>query len=109
MESEETLEAILERRARLRAEYGGVYDEVAALLFDADPIGINFGCNTDEYEPEVDLILPRLRESRDVADVVRLVHEIFLRMFDPECAGPASRYEVVAARVFEAWQCRRRA
>lgn len=52
-----TREQILENRRRLRAEYGELFDSMAALLFRHDPIGINFdGENTDEYEPEVETI-----------------------------------------------------
>jgi hypothetical protein len=36
------------------------------LLFEADPMGINFGDNADEYDPETSSILPRInrREIR---------------------------------------------
>lgn len=56
-----TREQILEARRRLRVEYGNLFDSVAALLFRHDPVGINFDENTDEYQPEAETILPRLR------------------------------------------------
>jgi hypothetical protein len=36
-------------RKLLKQRYGAVFDTVAALLFEADPMGINFDENTDEY------------------------------------------------------------
>ena len=81
-----------ERRA-LRREYGELYDHVSQLLFNWDPIGINFEVNTDEYEPEVSTILPRLRSCTSAEDVQRVVHEEFCRWFDADMAGPLEKYE----------------
>ena len=92
------------RRQQLRASYEGLYDELAAILFRHDPIGINFGDNTDEYEPEVARILPRLREIGSVGELRRIVHEVFVEMFDPDIAGPESRYESIAQDVWQTWQ-----
>ena len=58
-----TREEILRERRQLKAEYGDVFDSVAALLFRHDPIGIAFeNENTNEYEPEAGTILPRVLE-----------------------------------------------
>ncbi|MDH3592492.1 MAG: hypothetical protein OER88_11465, partial [Planctomycetota bacterium] len=54
-------EQIEAERRQLRAEFGSLFDEVSGILFELDPIGINFKTNTDEYEPEVGTILPRLQ------------------------------------------------
>jgi hypothetical protein len=54
----QTREETLEERRRLRGEYVGLVDQVQALLFRHDPMGINFDFNTDEYDPEVGTILP---------------------------------------------------
>ena len=48
-----TREEIIAERKRLKAEYRELFDEVSKLLFQHDPIGINFEDNTDEYEPEI--------------------------------------------------------
>ena len=47
---------------------GKLSDRVSAILFEEDPIGINFADNTDKYQPEVDTILPRLKTCHTVAD-----------------------------------------
>ena len=53
------------RHMRMKRAYGPLFDEVSAILFEADPVrinfGNNFGNNTDEYDPETGTILPRLR------------------------------------------------
>ena len=72
-------EEIKRHRAALRSEFSSLYDAVLAILFDADPVGINFEFNTDEYEPEVGTILPRLSKCHSVDDLQRVIHEEFLR------------------------------
>ena len=52
-------EEVRRRRDELRHQYGVAYQLVSEILLTGDPIGINFEDNTDEYEPEVGMILPR--------------------------------------------------
>jgi hypothetical protein len=99
-----TREEILAERKRLRAQYRALYDDVASLLFRCDPIGINFESNTDEYEPEVGTILPRLRSCRSADDVRRVVHEEFVRWFDPLIAGSEEQYSQIAMEIWARWQ-----
>ena len=97
-----TREQIADERRRLKAEYGALFDAMAALLFRYDPIGINFGTNTDEYEPEVRTILPRLKDCRTEADVTCVVYEEFVQWFGD--AGPMERYEQIGSEIWELWQ-----
>lgn len=91
----------LEReRQDLKLRFGDAYDRLQAILFEEDPVGINFGHNYDEYDPEVRTILPRLRTCRSVRDIQVAIHEEFCRWFNPETAGPLTRYEHVAERAF---------
>ncbi len=90
-------------RKRLKQQYGELFDSISATLFEADPIGINFDSNTDEYEPEVGTILPRLKSAASADDVETIIHEEFCRWFSPEDAGTRERYQSVAARVWELW------
>jgi hypothetical protein len=94
----------LEERRRLRAESGNLFDDVAALLFRHDPVGINFDKNTDEYEPEAGTILPRLRYCESERDVRRVLHEEFVRWFDAGTAGPEERYTDVASEIWHLWK-----
>ena len=92
-------ERYAERRAALRQRFGSLYDFVLDLLFEVDPAGINFETNTDEYEPEVDTILPRLRDDQTVEELQRIVHEEFMRSFGVETAGSAEKYVAIARRL----------
>lgn len=95
----QTTEDIARERAELRARFGEAYDRLQALLFEEDPIGINYGHNSDEYSPEVRTILPRLHSCRTILDVQRLVHAEFTTWFDPHDAGPLERYQRIAIRI----------
>jgi hypothetical protein len=71
-------------------------DALERLLYRHDPIGVAFGGNPDEYSPEAGTIAPRLAGASSVEDVLRVVHEEFVRWFDEETAGRASRYREIA-------------
>ena len=94
-------EEIRRRREELKQRYGVAYQRVSNILFTEDPIGINFEDNTDEYEPEVGTILPRLRDCRSVDDVGRIVHEEFVQWFGVAIAGPPEKYRTAAKRMWK--------
>jgi hypothetical protein len=96
-------ESIIEERKRLRCEYRKLFDSVSSLLFQYDPLGINFETNTDEYDPEVGTILPRLRDCASEADVVRVVHEEFMRWFGEDSVGSADQYAEISAEIWRLW------
>ena len=81
-----------------------LFNTLSKLLFDADPIGINYGINTDEYEAEVRTIIPRLREGTSEDDVRRIIHEEFCKWFDVDEVGPIEAYSEIAATVWLEWQ-----
>lgn len=78
--------------------------EVSRILFEADPIGINFESNTDEYDAEAETIVIGLAGARSADDVRSLTHEAFVQWFDAQTAGPAERYASVAAGIWDAWR-----
>ena len=104
MSTPDERERILEERRRLKAEYRELFEVVSALLFRHDPVDINFESNTDEYEPEVGTILPRLKGCQSPEDVRRVVHEEFVRWFDAPIAGAQERYASIASEIWEHWQ-----
>ena len=99
---------IRDERRQLKAEYGELFDSVAKLLLDADPIGISIQVNSDEYHPEVGTILPRLKSCVCEEDVLRVVYEEFVRWFDPATAGPVEAYREIACSIWNLWLQRRR-
>lgn len=90
---------IAKERKELRNRFKDAYTKLAALLFEEDPIGINFGDNPDEYESEVGSILPQLASCRNLSDVQTMVHKEFCVWFGHDTAGPRERYATVAARI----------
>jgi hypothetical protein len=98
-----TRDEIFENRRRLRGEYDRLFDSIAALLYRNDPIGINCEDNADEYEPEAETILPRLRSCHSANDALHVVHEEFVRWFDSDTAGPPDHYKKVASEVWQLW------
>jgi hypothetical protein len=91
-------------RKLLKQQYGTVFDAVTALLFEVDPMGINLGDNTGEYEPETGTILPRLAAAKSVDNVQTIVYEGFCHWFGESEAGPRMNYKDVSVKIWEAWR-----
>lgn len=80
--------------------------EIAAILYDEDPLGVSIGFNNDEYESEAGTILPRLHEASGAQDVEDIVYKEFCGWYGIEEAGPRERYRGAAARIWNAWRKR---
>jgi hypothetical protein len=90
-------------RAEQKLKYRELFASVSAILFKADLFGINFESNTDEYDPEVGTIVPRLSQAKSVCDVELIVHEEFCRWFGVEELFSDSRYRDVAEQIWREW------
>ena len=95
-------EQLRRRRSELRRRYRTLYDELEKLFYKHDPIGISF--EPDEYDPEVELLLPRLSQVRTERELTNEIHAIFQHMFSPETAGPRKRYAPIARDTWELMQ-----
>lgn len=93
-------------KKNLKDEYGNLVYSISGILLTHDPIGINFGFNTDEYDPETGTILPRLKTCRSAEDVTTVVHEEFQQWFGSDTAGSRDKYNLIAAEIWELWQGR---
>lgn len=90
-------------RDAIKREYGTLFALTSAALFEADPVGINFGENTDEYDAETGTIIPRLGSAKSAEDVQAIVYEEFCTWFSPIHAGPRERYAAVSAKIWDLW------
>ena len=90
-------------RDALKRQYGKLFAAISEVLFEADPMGINFEINTDEYEPEVGTIIPRLSSAQSAEDVQAIIHEEFGRWFYPVATGPREKYAAVSAKIWSLW------
>ena len=93
-----------ERRRALKGVYRDLYLETSAILFRHDPIGLDFETNVDEYDPEVDRILPNLRACKSADEVQHVVHQAFVTMFDADLAGPSDRYRLASLEIWDLWR-----
>jgi hypothetical protein len=93
-----------ESQARRNALIGreALVAEVSAILFEADPMGINYDQNTDEYDSEAETIVLRLNQALGPEDVQRIAHEEFVRWFDAFHAGPPARYAKIGDAIWAA-------
>lgn len=91
---------------RARELYGATFDAVSSLLFQSDPIGINFDTNIDEYDPEARTILPRLAHCHSEADVLVVVLEEFHRWFGDNIREDKANYPLIAADIWRIWSGR---
>ncbi len=92
-----------ERKQELKQEYGALWNKVSEILFRLDPMGINFGSNTDEYEPEVSSILPQLKDCESADDVRGVVYDEFVYWFGDVTAGEELDYVELAQAIWDAW------
>ena len=90
-------------RDAIRREYGALFASISAALFEADPVGINFEENTDEYDAEAGTIIPRLGSAKSSEDVQTIVYEEFCRWFGPITAPPREKYASVSVKIWELW------
>ncbi len=98
-----------ERDAReaLRSESPELFASVSAILFECDPIGINFEDNTDEYDAEAGSIISRLPKCSSEADARKIIHEEFKKWFS-DTAGNVCHYTECVRRIWELWQAKQR-
>lgn len=95
------------RRSYVKRRYKSLFSEASAVLFKYDPIGINFEDNTDEYDPEVGTILPRLSRCNSSIDARKVVFGEFCKWFGPETAGDEMQYDAIAEELWLLWSAHR--
>jgi hypothetical protein len=91
------------RRRAVKRKNKTLFDDISALLFRLDPVGIKFEDNADEYDPEVGTIPPRLSHCHSFSEVRRVVFEEFSKWFGPETAGEEMRYNAIAEELWLLW------
>jgi hypothetical protein len=92
-----------QRRKRVSERYGELFASAVDLFFRIDPMGINFWDNTDEYEPEVVTVLPRLESAESVEDCSRIVREEFAVWFQGVQLD-ADRTDQLSVELWSLWQ-----
>jgi hypothetical protein len=79
-----------------------IRDELAEIFYRHDPVGLaELGAPEDEYLPEVEDLLPRLREAISEEQLRQIVHCVFLQKFEAEeTCGPESAYKAISLEIW---------
>ncbi|MCB1214248.1 MAG: hypothetical protein KDK66_02105 [Deltaproteobacteria bacterium] len=76
-------------------------EKIRNLFLSEDPIGIYFpeDHNEDEYDLEINVILPRLSECKTVVEIQEVLWEVFVKFFGEDVAGSKERYARLAEKI----------
>ena len=94
------------KATKITQSYRKLYADIEEILFRCDPMGISSKEHKAKYDPEVETILPRLKEARSESDVHKIICEEFIRWFGAHTAGHKGNcsYEEAAREIWAAWQ-----
>jgi hypothetical protein len=92
----------------LQQQYGGFYTAVSDILFQHDVMDLDGKHNTGDYDPEVDVLLLRIREAENLQALQGILFEVFLNAFGEENCGGKERYDGAAAEIWQAYERHRR-
>ena len=97
----------LARQAQLEAEVR-LLDQIMGILRRHNPLGLDIATHPEDYRPEANSILTRLRSAGPaVADVRAIVYEEFSNWRGAERAGAPERFDAVAQDIHSAAGLRR--
>ena len=88
----------------LQKEYGSFYRAVSDILFRHNPMELDGKHNTGDYNPEVDVLLSRIREVDNLSALRELLFEVFLTDFGAENCGTREHYDLPASEIWKAYQ-----
>lgn len=93
-----------QQRRLLQKEYGHFYRAVSDILFRHNPMELDGKHNTGDYNPEVDVLLSRIREAEHAGALQDLLFEIFQTDFGDQNCGSRERYEAAASEIWKAYE-----
>ena len=88
----------------LQKEYGSFYRAVSDILFRHNPMELDGKHNTGDYNPEVDVLLSRIREAENLSALQELLFEVFQTDFGDENCGTRELYRVAASEIWKAYE-----
>ena len=88
----------------LQKEYGTFYRAVRDILFRHNPMELDGKHNTGDYDPEVDVLLSRIREAQQPGALRDLLFEVFVADFGAENCGTKERYDAPASEIWKAYE-----
>ena len=88
----------------LQKEYRSSYLAVKDIVFRHNPIDLDGRRNTGEYDPEIDALLSRIQEAKDLDTLHDLLFEVFRTDFGEDNCGDRQRYEAAASEIWKAYE-----
>jgi hypothetical protein len=89
---------------QLQKEYGSFYRAVSDILFQHNIMDLDGKHNTGDYDPEVDVLLTRIREAEDRDSLQGILYQVFVNAFGEENCGSRDRYDGAAAEIWKAYE-----
>lgn len=84
----------------LKKGYNRLYSAVREIVNKEDPIGlIEMEAPSDEYDPEINAVLRKLRPSESVESLQAMIHAVFVEWFGADVAGGRERYRSIAEQI----------
>lgn len=84
--------------------YGILFSRISRLLFQFDPVRINYEDNLDEYDPEAHDIISRLQNNRECLSTAQICKAVMERWFSEGIARSFDQYAELAMEVDVAWE-----
>ncbi len=90
---------------KIRAQHPFLLKELSSILFESDPMCLNFGNNNDEYDPEAVSIISELSEEQRPEDVADIVIVQFRNWFDCDLSPykDNDKFTKMSKRIWLAW------
>ena len=86
-------------RKRLKQQYSALFEDISALLYHLDPMGLNYEINPDEYEPEAGTILPQVLDLETVEEIESVIRDEFKLWFGEGIRIEDASYEELAQEI----------
>ena len=82
-------------------EEASLKEKVRDIVNKYDPIGLlKIDCPVDEYDPEIQQIVPKISELNSVDKLQKVVYKIFVDMFDESIAGSKENYRQLSEELY---------
>jgi len=88
----------------LQKEYGSFYRAVSDILFRHNPMELDGKHNTGDYDPEIDVLLSRIREAEHPSGLQELLFDVFLTEFGQQNCGSREHYDAAASEIWNAYE-----
>ena len=92
-------------KMKIRTQHPLLLTVISSILFESDPMCLNFGSNDDEYDPEAISIISELTVAKSTEDVANIVIVQFLHWFDCDLSPykDNDKFIRMSQRIWLAW------